>query len=193
MNDMEFQKRLRETRFVVDATHDEMFMLWEKFSDEAMYKNPDFNKYRFEQMNPGLSLQVGKLAGMPVCMSLFWWKINGVQIMVVEGTSQVVDHRMIEKWLEKNCAPRWDGGTRLAHCNAANFHHVLDYVRNEGKLPAETPESRDERERLEALAVLDRLATERHQQHSAALVQLTRDAKPEEEHPLAFLAGRRHS
>lgn len=170
MNEAEFKKRLRETKFVVDATHDEMFMLWEKFSDEAMYKHPDFNKFRFEQMNPGVSQQIGTLDKRPVCISLFWWKINGVQIMVVEGTSQVVDHAMIEKWLEKHCAPRWDGGTRLAHCNAANFHHVLDFVRNEGQ--GTPPVDQDEQERQEALRVLDKLAAQRKQEWNGSLVTL---------------------
>lgn len=164
MNDAEFARRLKDTKFVLDATHDEMFMIWEKFSDEAMHKNPDFNKYKFEQMNPGVSLTIGTLAGMPVCMSLFWWKINGVLIMVHECTSQVVDHRMVDKWLEKNCCPRWDGGSRLAHCNTANFHHVLDFVRNEGKVEPVDP---DEQERREALAVLDQLAREHRERHTA--------------------------
>jgi len=179
MNDAEFKKRLRETRFVVDATHDEMFMLWEKFSDEAMYKNPHFNKFRFEQMNPGVSQQIGTLDNRPVCISLFWWKINGVQIMVVEGTSQVVDHLMIEKWLEKHCAPRWDKGTRLAHCNAANFHHVLDFVQNEGRLPVDN----EEQERLDALRVLDKLAADRQESRNAALVTLVRLAAADRKLP----------
>lgn len=51
MTDADSKKRLKDTKFVIDASHNEMFMLWEKFSDEAMRKNPDFNKFKFEQMN----------------------------------------------------------------------------------------------------------------------------------------------
>jgi hypothetical protein len=112
---------------------------------------------------------IGKLDKRPVCLSLFWWKINGVLIMVHNCTSQVVDHAMIEKWLEKNCAPRWDKGTRLAHTNADNFHHVLHHVAEVGKEPSK-PVDVDEQERKEALAVLDRLAEQRAR--AVAMVKL---------------------
>lgn len=192
MNEAEFKKRLQETQFVVEATSNEMQMLWEKFSDQAMYKNPDFNKFRFDQLNPGVVETIGKLDKRPVCISLFWWRIDGVMVMCWECTSQVADHAMIEKWLEKHCAPRWDNGTRLAHTNATNFHHVLHHVQDVNK-SNKPPVDVDEQERQEALAVLDRLAQERQEQRNAALVTLTRKQEREEEHPLAFLAGRRHS
>ena len=45
---------------------------------------------------------------------------------VCEAVSRVVDSEMIEKWLLDNCSPSYDNGTRRAHTNAMNFHHVLD-------------------------------------------------------------------
>jgi hypothetical protein len=152
------KKRLKETQFVVEATSNEMYMFWEKFSDEAMYKNPNSNKFKFEQLNPGVAETIGYLDGRPVCISMFWYKIDGVMIMFWDCTSQVADHAMIEKWLKDNCAPRWDKGTRLAHTDSSNFHHALDHVQEvNGKKLSDA----EERERQEALAVLDRLAQER--------------------------------
>ncbi len=127
MSDTEFRQRLAETKFVVKASSDEMQLLWEKFCKQSMYKT-ELTKYDWEQLNPGRVLTLGELAGMPVCVSVFWFKINGIMVMFIEGTSQVVDHRMIDKWLEENCAPRWDGGSRPAECNTVNFHHVLNYI-----------------------------------------------------------------
>jgi len=130
MND-HFEKMVAETKFVVEATDNEMQSFWEKFSTEAMHPRPEFNKYKWEQINPGYVETVGELAGFPVCISVFWFRINGVTVMFYDATSRVVDHQMIEEWLDKHCAPRWDKGTRLARCNSNNFHHVLNYVDRE--------------------------------------------------------------
>ena len=130
MSEDDFIQRLKETQFVVDATSDEMQMLWEKFCDQSMYKTP-LNVYKWEQLNPGCVKTLGKLADMPVCMSMHWHRINGIMVMFYEGTSQVVDHRMIDQWIEENVHCKDEDG-RLAQCNAANFGHVLRYIRKFG-------------------------------------------------------------
>ena len=126
MNDREFKKRLKLTKFVVNASSFEAQLLWEKFCKDAIQKT-DLNRYEWEQQNPGCSQTIGELDGRPVCLSLFWNKINGIMILFYEATSQVVDHLMVEKWLKKNCCPKYEHG-REAHCNAENFHLALHYI-----------------------------------------------------------------
>lgn len=131
MDDKELASRLAETKFVVEANSNEMQCIWEKYSNEAMFIRPGINIYKFEQLNPGVAITIGHLDNRPINLSLFWWKINGVMIMTHTIVSQVADHAKEDDWLKKNCSPRWDRGTRRAHVDAMNFHHVLEYVRDE--------------------------------------------------------------
>lgn len=127
MSDAELERRIKETKYVVEASSDECFMLWEKFSNEAMFKRPDFNVHKWEQLNPGLSLTLGEIVGRPVCMHIWWYKIDGVMVMFWEMTSQLQDYAMAEKWLEEHCDPKEPDG-RSASCNCANFAHCLHFI-----------------------------------------------------------------
>ncbi len=51
-------------------------------------------------------------------------------IMFYEGISELVDHKMIEEWLEKNCNPKSTCGNSL-RTNAKNFHNVIRHVKRE--------------------------------------------------------------
>lgn len=130
MDEEKFRWLLNETRFVVNATSDEVQMLWEKFSTETIHKTP-LSVYRWDQLNPGRVIDLGKLAGMPVCMSVRWFRINGILVMFYEGISQVVDSRMMDKWIEENVSCKDQDG-RPAKCNPANIHHALNYIKKFG-------------------------------------------------------------
>lgn len=51
---------------------------------------------------------------MPVCVSVTWNLLDGHLIAFYDPTSQVVDHRMVEKYIRDNCPRRVD---------AMNFHN----------------------------------------------------------------------
>ena len=121
----EMDPRFSETVFVVEATSFERMMLWAE--------NDRRKRVRWEADGHGWLLQVGELGGMPVSVSFVWARLNGYRVVFCEATSQVVDHRQVEAWLEANCNPRWDGGTRRAHCDAMNFHHCLSHIRELGQ------------------------------------------------------------
>lgn len=123
----DYLKKMTETQFVVEATWDEVYMLWGKYSNQSFYKT-DLNSWNWEDSNPGWCVEVGKMGEFLVIVSMQWNRINGVLVLFYEGISRVVDHEMIEEWLKARCAPRWDKGSRLAYTNAANFHNVLTYV-----------------------------------------------------------------
>ncbi len=115
------------TQFVVQATGTEVQLLWEIHARQALYPTT-VSVLDWEQINPGYVVQVGQIAGFPVNISCRWGRIDGVLVLFWEGISRVVDYQMCEEWLERHCAPRWDGG-RMARTNAMNFHHVRNFAR----------------------------------------------------------------
>lgn len=110
--------QLADVVFVVDASNFEQHCLWR-----------EFNRAVHWQSDPsGTMLTVGHVNDMPVNIALNWARINGQKVMFVDTVSQVVDHRMVDAWLEANCAPRWDKGHRTARTNGMNFAHCLHAI-----------------------------------------------------------------
>ncbi len=117
MNAEQDRNRLA-TRYVVEATDYEMHCLWERWHyrvDSEWKRKP----LAWEQVSMGLSQRIGMLADMPVCVSVFWARVEGALVAFYDATSQVVDHRMVEKWMHENfpAATSWS--------NAQNFHNTV--------------------------------------------------------------------
>lgn len=113
-------ERFKETFFLVEATSFEKFCLWQQWHNEV----------NWEQDSLGLVGEIGRIDDRPVALSVSWAKIDGQLVAFYEMTSQVTDSQMLEKWLEDNCTPpKWDNGSRRAHCDAQNFHHCIAAVR----------------------------------------------------------------
>jgi hypothetical protein len=55
-------------------------------------------------------------------------------VAFIEAVSQLVDHTVIDKYLEINCNPKYDNGTRQARTDAMNFCHCVHHIRNLGKV-----------------------------------------------------------
>lgn len=130
MTDEEFKDRLRDTKFVVRATDCEKLFLWEKHANTSIGSMERWKANDWRQLHDGRFVTVGWLKGSPVNICLSWNRIDGVLVMFYDAVSQVVDWGMIEDWLVSNCRQRWDNSRRVASCNAMNFHHVVEYVRN---------------------------------------------------------------
>ena len=86
----------------------------------------------WEQVSLGHMITIGTMYKRPICISIFYSIIDGKRVMFYEGCSQLVDHLMIENWLKHFTlnSIRWDNGTRWGHCDADNFHHCLNAIRN---------------------------------------------------------------
>lgn len=123
-----------DTKFIVEANHNEVTSLWCKHSKEGRPWGPrtegNYNNLDWEQIPVGWHIEVGQLAGYPVCVSFQWFRLNGVLVMAYEAVSRVVDHQIVGDWIEARCNPKWAGGTRNARTNAGNFHCVVEYVLN---------------------------------------------------------------
>lgn len=109
---------LKDVVFVVDANSFEQHCLWEKYSSRLDWKSN----------SGGFGAQIGTVDGRPVNLSLFTAQLNGQKVLFVDAVSQLVDYKMVDDWLEANCAPTYDNGHRVARTNGMNFHHCIHEV-----------------------------------------------------------------
>lgn len=103
---------LAATRFAVEATRFEQQTLWLKHHKELNWQDRSY----------GFGATVGRCADMPVVLSATFYIIQGHVVMFYEATSQVVDHRMVEAWVDAGVTARWNSDTRRARTDANNFH-----------------------------------------------------------------------
>ena len=54
----------------------------------------------WKQVSSGFGLTLGKLDDRPIYVCFSFAYINGHKICFYEATSQVIDHKLIEKWLK---------------------------------------------------------------------------------------------
>jgi len=117
--------------FLVEATDFEALCLWSEWAEEAHDKDgPLRHRHRripWQQISLGYGETVGHFGRMPVAVSVTFARVLGQIIVFYEATSQVVDHRMVDKWLT-TAFPASRGKT-----NATNFHicvHELERARD---------------------------------------------------------------
>ena len=110
MSDREY---LKDVVFVVIASDFEKFSLWEEWHE----------KIKWVCAPLGHSAEIGTLDNRPVAISLLVDELEGRKVLFVEEISQVRDSVMLDKWLDKNCAPRWN--RKKARTDAQNFQHVI--------------------------------------------------------------------
>lgn len=109
--------RFAATEFVVEADDFSRRALW------AENENGDARRLLDWEDDPrGLALVLGEVAGMPVNVSFAWARLGRRLVLFYDAVSLVADRGMVDRWLLKHCNPKWDGGTRRAHCGAMNFH-----------------------------------------------------------------------
>lgn len=105
--------RRLETFYLVEATSFEHLALWGE-NDLRTEGRVEWDG----RGSSGWSIDVGRLADMPVCIYPYWDRIDGKQVCFWEATSAVVDYRMTDAWLAKEFP-------RVRQTNAMNFGHVL--------------------------------------------------------------------
>lgn len=112
-------QRFRRTMFVVEADSFSVHQLWKE----------NHESHDWRQDCSGLWLAIGRYHGTPLYASFQWATIDGQLVLFYEPTSALQHYWILDRWLERHCNPRWDRGTRRAHCDAMNFHHCLDAIR----------------------------------------------------------------
>lgn len=119
----------KDVEFLVEATYNEQHHFWVDYHYKPRTDSVEVKSWECE--GRGHMIEIGELDKRPICVSIFYGKLNGKRVMFYEGCSQVVDHKMIEDWLQHYTLKtiRWDNGHRWAHCDSSNFHHCLEHVK----------------------------------------------------------------
>lgn len=113
------ESRLRETKWLLEATDFEWFTLWERWCKESSTcREPLFAKC--EQLNGWLVTCGYGPDCRPINISMQWNKLDGMLVCCWEPVSQLVDHLVIEGWLTHHYSMTFNG--RNATSDAQNFH-----------------------------------------------------------------------
>lgn len=112
--------------FVVEASSYEKQSLWERWAKQSA--SPTKSLLDWLDCGRGWLIQIGELDKRPVNLSIFGATLNGHHVLFYEAVSQVIDYAQVDQWFKEHCWPRWDSGTRRAHCDAMNFHHCVEAV-----------------------------------------------------------------
>lgn len=110
----------------VEANSFEQFSLWQDNN-----ANNGIKELPWIEGGMGLMETVGHIDGRPVCISLMVNTIDGHRILFYYATSEVVDHKMIEEWIEANMpasALTYDG--RVNRTDAMNFHNIFNDIQH---------------------------------------------------------------
>ncbi len=129
----DIESLFKDVVFMVEATHCEQHYLWLT----SFHTDVGYGKVKsWEQEMAGHTCIIGEFGEMPINVCFFYAKIEGRRVCFYEVVSMVTHSDMVEKWMEPRTRHmKWDSGTRPAHCDAMNFHHCLDAIRemNTGK------------------------------------------------------------
>lgn len=112
---------------LVEANSYEKHCLWLHYAKDAD-KYGGFGETRFDwqERTAGYGFTVGTVADKPVHLSLMVNTVNGKRLLFWYATSQMVDHQMIDDWLDNNMPPsarRADG--YLNRTDATGFVNIL--------------------------------------------------------------------
>jgi len=123
MPDPEIKKFLDGVMGVVDANSYESLCLWRE-NEHAGY-----NQREWKQGGGGPLVTIGRIDDRPICISLLVNEIGGHKILFIDATSALVDHDMIDAWLQKNMPVTAfrdnDPREPLNRTNAMNFCNIF--------------------------------------------------------------------
>lgn len=112
--------------FIVEATDYERFSLWEDWAKQSAEPKPNRTLLNWYGNSTSEIVRVGLVDGRPINIQLTVETINGAKIVFYEGISQLVDYKMIRKWIDENLLTEMDG--RPNHTNAMNFHQCVQAI-----------------------------------------------------------------
>lgn len=126
------ESMLAKTFFVVEATSFEQHTLWATHSSESLYppSYPNRKPVKWEQLNPGWLVTVGKIGRRPCCISVSWARIDGQLVMFWYQCSQVSDSVKAETWIAANFKKRRSSE------DANNFHNCIRAIHEANKVVA---------------------------------------------------------
>ena len=105
------EELIAATEYVVEATRYEEFALWKEFNNQIKWGDINFGGY---------GIYLGNVGNMPVMLSIRFQQLNNHLVMFYEPTSQMVDWRMVEEWIDRVPIVA-QKGKRDAQSDAMNF------------------------------------------------------------------------
>ncbi len=124
---VEFDRKeyFKDVVFTVEATHFEQYSLW------MIYHNHDvgFGKVGWVEGDRGHGVSIGRISRRPVVVSLNYAWIDGHRVCFYYGCSQLVDHEMVDEWMEARTDHIVTPDRRPATCDAMNFGHCLQAIK----------------------------------------------------------------
>ena len=127
------REKVEGTVALIEATHNENHNLWLHYSKQGARCAPAMKEYGtvpkldWIQVNPGHWEQIGTLDKRPVCVSVFWARIDGYLVGFWDATSQVVDYEMVKVWLKKTFPDD------VYMTDATNFYNAIHHIREREK------------------------------------------------------------
>ncbi len=121
----------KDVVYVVKAGGEDYFNLWRHFSHESDKRLYPSISIHWEEVSRGFSRKIGTVAKRPICIEGRYAILNGKRVMFYDGTSQLVDWKMIDQWMEnylRKCMGWCDTPETYRHCNAANFHQCFETI-----------------------------------------------------------------
>lgn len=123
----EFKELAKQCVGVVEATSFEKLSIWQYYSPQSHTKGSHPATSWVQKLSGG-AFCAGDFGDMPVNIEFTFECINGKWVMFYDPCSMVVDHRLVEKWLD-------DHMSHAKHTNAMNFHNIMHHIYrlNEGE------------------------------------------------------------
>lgn len=104
------QRYLEGAVSVVDANSFETLALWQRWHKE-MGK-------QWDETRSGYLVTVGMYNKRPVCICIDSAIVDGHKIIFIDACSQLVDHKLVDKWVKLNLP-------NVTRTNAMNFHNAF--------------------------------------------------------------------
>jgi hypothetical protein len=121
------EEKLKAVDFFVEADGYAVQSLWEKYWYDKKVLRLDWI-----QDKSGFAKHIGDINGwkdMPVTCEFSFYIINGKYICFYNPSSNYVDWKMIENWIDNNYPVKYDTD-RLARTNAMNFHNCHNFCKD---------------------------------------------------------------
>lgn len=113
------EKYFKDVCFIVEATSTERFLLWKEFNSTI----------KWNHVMKGHGIQIGELNNRPITIDISYAILNGKKVMFYSGCSMLVDHKMLNDWIEHYSSHLTYDNGRWAQCDAMNFATCISFIK----------------------------------------------------------------
>lgn len=101
--DLKKDSRFLKTEYTVQANDEDRTRMWEDWATDAADLGRKWDhRVEWVQDFRGQIVTVGELGTIPISITFTWATINRSEVVFWDATSQVVDYRLCETWIQKH-------------------------------------------------------------------------------------------